>query len=165
MDISIEPISIDDKSVLTRLMELYMHDFSPYSDNDVNEHGLFGYAHIDDYWNEEGRFPYLIRAGGKIAGFALVRSCCEYSNPPNPHTIAEFFILRKYRRQGIGTLAAARVFDMHRGGWEVSQWAQNIPAQKFWQAAIEGYTGGVYTSFGSPEEGHVGFTFDNSRPE
>jgi predicted acetyltransferase len=162
MHILIEAIPVEQKSVLMRLMELYMYDFSAFSGDDVNEHGYYGYSHIDDYWNEEGRYPYLIRADGKIAGFALVRSCCEYNDLTNPHCIAEFFVLRKYRGLGVGRLSAIHVFDLHKGGWEVSQWAKNVPAQKFWRSVINGYTNGRFNSFGSIEEGYVGFTFDNS---
>lgn len=68
MDVTLQLMSVDDKSLLIRLMELYHYEFSIYSNDDINEHGYYGYGHIDDYWNEEGRFPYLIRADGKIAG-------------------------------------------------------------------------------------------------
>ncbi len=50
---------------------------------------------------------------------------------------------------------------MHKGGWEVSQWSKNIPAQKFWRAVIDEYTSSDFHVFGSLEEGHVGFTFYN----
>ena len=161
MEIKIEPILIEQKSVFMQLMELYMYDFSLYSNDDVNEYGYFGYSHIDDYWNEDGRFPYFIRVGGKVAGFVLVRSCCEYNELPNPHNIAEFFVMQKYRRLGIGKFVASQIFDMHKGGWEVSQWAENIPAQKFWKEVIDQYTKGRYETFGSFEEGQVGFIFTN----
>ena len=117
MEIKIEPILIEQKSVFMQLMELYMYDFSLYSNDDVNEYGYFGYSHIDDYWNEYGRFPHFIRVDGRIAGFVLVRSCCEYNELPNPHNIAEFFVLQKYRRLGIGKFVASQIFDMHKGGW------------------------------------------------
>jgi predicted acetyltransferase len=156
---------IDQKSVLIQLMELYNYDFSVYSDDDVNEHGYYGYSHIDDYWNEDGRFPYLVRANGKIAGFVLVRSCCEYNAMQNPHNIAEFFIMQKYRRLGIGKHSAMKVFNMHKGSWEVSQWSKNFPAQKFWKAVINEYTNGNYHTIGTLEEGHVGFIFNNSVPD
>ena len=93
MKISVEPVLIEQKSVLVQLMELYMYDFSLYSDDDINEYGYFGYSRIDDYWNEDGRYPYLIRVNEKIAGFVLVRSCCEYNELLNPHNIAELFIM------------------------------------------------------------------------
>lgn len=92
MKVSVQPMLVEQKSVLIQLMELYMCDFSLYSDDDINEYGYFGYSSIDDYWNEEGRYPYRIRVNEKIAGFVLVRSCCEYNELLNPHNIAEFFI-------------------------------------------------------------------------
>jgi Predicted acetyltransferase len=162
MDISIQPMLIEQKSLLIQLMELYMYDFSLYSNDNVNEYGYFGYSHIDDYWNEDGRFPYLIRVDRKISGFVLVRSCCEYNEMMlNPHNIAEFFVMQKYRRLGVGKFVAMRVFDMHRGAWEVTQWSNNIPAQNFWKAVISEYTNGNYKTFGSLEEDHIGFTFYN----
>ncbi|MBS5873652.1 MAG: GNAT family N-acetyltransferase [Clostridiales bacterium] len=161
MTVRIEPILLEQKSVLVQLMELFNYDFSIYSGDDLNEYGYYGYDHIDDYWNEEGRFPYFIRVDDKLAGFVLVRSCCEYNTMENPHNIAEFFVLQKYRRQGVGKQAAKMIFDLHRGGWEVTQWASNVPAQKFWRAVINEYTGGAFDAFGSLEEGHVGFTFYN----
>ena len=162
MNIYIEPILIEQKSVLVQLMELYNYDFSLYSDDDINEYGYFGYSHIDDYWNESGRFPYFIRVDNKLAGLVFVRNCCEYNKLSNPHTIAEFFIMQKYRRKGIGKTVATKVFDMHNGGWEVTQWAGNIPAQMFWKSVVDEYTKGEYSTFGSLEEGYVGFIFDNS---
>ncbi|WP_455717461.1 hypothetical protein [Anaerosporobacter sp.] len=41
MEIKIEPILIEQKSVLVQLMELYNYDFSLYSKDDVNEHVFF----------------------------------------------------------------------------------------------------------------------------
>ena len=161
MGVTIEPILLEQKSVLIQLIELYMYDFSLYSDADLNDYGYFGYSHIDDYWNEDGRFPYFIKADGKIAGLVFVRNGCEYSELKNPYSIAEFFVMQKYRRRGIGKQAAMKVFDMHQGGWEVSQWAKNLPAQKFWGAVIGEYTKGKFSVFGSLEEGHVGFRFYN----
>lgn len=162
MDIKIEPVLIEQKSVLVQMIELYKYDFSLYSDDDLNEHGYFGYAHIDDYWNENGRYPYFIRVGGKLAGLVFVRSCCEYNELSNPHNIAEFFIMQRYRGKGIGKHVAMKIFDMHKGGWEIAQWSKNVPAQKFWKSVVNEYTKGNFSVFGSLEEGHVGFTFDNS---
>ena len=161
MNITVEPILPEQKSVFIQLMELYNYDFSLYSGDDVNEYGYYGYNHIDDYWNEAGRFPYFIRVQGKLAGLVLVRSVCEYRQVPNPRCIAEFFVMQKYRRSGVGKAAAYMAFDKHPGNWEVSQWGNNLPAQAFWQATIADYTGGSYQAFGPAKDGHVGFTFTN----
>lgn len=91
MDICVEAILYEQKFVFIQMLELYQYDFSEFLDDDINEYGYFGYAHIDDYWNEEGRHPFFIRVNGKLAGLVLVRSCCEHNTLPNPHCIAEFF--------------------------------------------------------------------------
>jgi len=162
MNITIEPISIEQKSVFMQMMELYCYDFSEFSDDDINEYGYFGYPRIDDYWNEEGRYPFFIRVDDKLAGLVLVRSCCEHNHLSNPHNIAEFFVMKKYRRKGVGKAAATKIFDLFLGGWEVSQWQNNLPAQNFWKQTISEYTNGQYDTFIAAEKGEVGFTFDNS---
>lgn len=161
MNISIEPILYEQKSVFIQMMELYNYDFSEFSDDDINEYGYFGYPRIDDYWNEAGRYPFFIRVDGKLAGLVLVRSCCEYNNLPNPHNIAEFFVMKKYRKRGVGKAAAMRIFDMFPGGWEVSQWSRNVPAQNFWGKVIAEYTGGKFDAFVVEEKSVVGMTFCN----
>lgn len=143
------------------MMELYNYDFSEFSDDDINEYGYFGYEHIDDYWNEAGRYPFFIRVDGKLAGLVLVRSCSEYSSLSDAHNIAEFFVMKKYRHNGVGKVAAMKIFDMFRGGWEISQWANNLPAQNFWKKIINEYSNGKYETFSIEEEDVVGFTFYN----
>lgn len=162
MNINIEPILIEQKSVFVQMMELYSYDFSEFSDDDINEYGYFGYPRIDDYWNQEGRYPFFIRVDGKLAGLVLVRSCCEHNNLTNPHNIAEFFVMKKYRKQGVGKVTAMMIFDMFPGGWEISQWTKNLPAQKFWHKVVDGYTNGKYSTFTAVGKDEVGFMFDNS---
>ncbi len=162
MDIHVEPILYEQKSVFIQMLGLYLYDFSEFSNADINEYGYFGYKHIDDYWNEEGRYPFFIRVNGKLAGLVLVRSCCEHNHLPNPHNIAEFFVMKKYRQKGVGRMAATMIFDMFHGGWEVSQWINNVPAQNFWGKVIADYTDGKYHTFTAMEANSIGFTFDNS---
>ena len=162
MDINLEPILIEQKSVFAQMMELYSYDFSEFSDDDINEFGYYGYDYIDDYWIEEGRYPFFIRVDEKLAGFVLIRSCCEYNSLPHPHNIAEFFVMKKYRQKGIGRTVAIRIFDMFRGGWEISQQINNLPAQSFWGKVVAEYTNGDYNTFTEAGADKVGFTFDNS---
>ena len=91
----------------------------------------------------------------------MVRSCCEHNDLTNPHNIAEFFVMKKYRRKGVGKVAAMKVFDMFPGGWEISQWNNNLPAQKFWEEVVKDYTDGKYDKFIALEKEEVGFTFYN----
>ena len=115
MDITLHLMSVDEKALLIRMMELYNYEFSAFSNDDINEYGFYGYDHIDDYWNEKGRFPYLIRVDGKIAGFALICPHCDYREEADARCFGEFFVMLKYRRMGVGKQVATQLFDLHRG--------------------------------------------------
>jgi len=131
MPASVEVVeaAIEDKAVLSRLLELYQHDFTEFLDADVDAHGLYGYKYLDHYWTEPDRHPFLFQVDGRWAGFALVRS-----GPP--HDMAEFFVMRKYRRSGIGREAARAVFARFPGEWQVREERENRGATKFWRGAI-----------------------------
>jgi predicted acetyltransferase len=58
--------------------------------------------------------------------------------------VAEFFVMRKYRRQGVGTVVATRLFDSFRGRWEVRELKTNLAAIAFWRRVIGAYTNGNY---------------------
>lgn len=137
--IDIQLVSIEDKPVLRNLLELYSYDFSEYEASDVDEHGLYGYKYLDHYWTEDGRYPYFVRVDGKLAGFVLVRTISDTFR-----SISEFFVMKKYRRNGVGIHSAFKVFDMFAGEWEVAQIEENKPAQAFWRKVISEYTKGNY---------------------
>ena len=121
--------SLELKPVLRRLLELYIHDFSEFEPYDVDESGHFGYQYLDNYWTERERRPFLFRVDGHWAGFALVRTGA-------PNDMAEFFVMRRYRRGGIGLEAARAVFERVPGAWQVRQIAANSGATEFWRRAI-----------------------------
>jgi hypothetical protein len=58
--------------------------------------------------------------------------------------LAELFVLRRYRKAGIGRAAVQIVLDKHLGRWEVGQRRENEPAREFWRSVIAGYTRGNY---------------------
>jgi predicted acetyltransferase len=119
----------DDQPVVRRLLELYLHDFSLFTGADVDRDGRFGYPYLDAYWRDSDRKPFLFRVDGRWAGFALVRTGV-------PHDMAEFFIMRKYRRGGVGSAAARDLFARFPGAWQVRQMRANVDATSFWRRAI-----------------------------
>ncbi|MEK4511980.1 GNAT family N-acetyltransferase [Paenibacillus anaericanus] len=137
--ITIQSVEYHQKSTLRNLIELYKYDFTEYYPEDVNENGLYEYKYFDHYWTETGRHPYFIRVEGILAGFALVREI-ETTDNSTIYSIAEFFVMKKYRHQGIGQYVAAELFNKFNGVWKVAQIETNKPAQKFWRKTIEGYT-------------------------
>jgi len=139
MKIELEIVREADKSVLRNLLELCSHDYSEFNQADVDAHGLYNYSYLDHYWTEPDRYAFFIKAGDKLAGFVMVRTLED-----GTHSIAEFFVLRKYRHQGVGKVVAWRIFDRFPGPWSVEQEPGNLPAQRFWNKIIGEYTSGCY---------------------
>lgn len=54
------------------------------------------------------------------------------------------FIVRKYRRRGIGRNVAHRIFDMYPGTWGVTQAPGNLTSRAFWERIVSEYTNAVY---------------------
>ncbi len=59
--------------------------------------------------------------------------------------MAELFVMRRYRRKGVGRAAAFAAFDRFEGAWEIRQRTENVAATAFWRRAIDRYTNGKYT--------------------
>ena len=137
MKIEIIPVREEEKLILSHLIELYEYDFSEFEGTDVNALGLYGYSYLDYYWTEKNRFPYFIRVDGVLAGFVMVCGHCYVSKEPSTLSLAEFFVLRKYRRCGVGRKAAIDVFRMHPGRWELCVHPQNPGSHKFWGKIIK----------------------------
>jgi predicted acetyltransferase len=140
-------------------MQFYMYDFSEYTGTDVGPDGFFGgYPFLEEYWKEESnKFPYIIKKDEKYIGFVFVRILDE--GGMKYFSIAEFFIMRKYRRKGFGALVAEQVFNLHRGRWEVYQMEANRSAQVFWRKVILEYTKGQFKE--KTENGRIIQSFIN----
>ncbi|OWA35585.1 hypothetical protein B9G55_13250 [Saccharibacillus sp. O16] len=175
-----QPADQEHQTALRQLTELYKYDFTEYDPEDVNEEGRYEYRDLDAYWNKPGHYPFLLRADGQLAGFALIRrflpgqslslipfpvegeagasgedADCNATDasriavPTYPpvssgsdseaeygHEIVEFFVMKKYRRVGLGRLAAQQLFRRFSGVWKLGIMEENEPALAFWRRAI-----------------------------
>jgi predicted acetyltransferase len=152
-----------ERHLLRRLMELYLYDFSEFDDSDVDEHGIYGYGDLDYFWFEPTHAAFLLTVDDKLAGFVLVDNDVMVAG--SERAITEFFVMRKYRRQGVGTQVAVEVFDRFPARWEVAVLGDNTPAQSFWRRVITQYTGGDFQEIVLDNETWTGpvFFFDNRR--
>jgi predicted acetyltransferase len=150
-----------DRPVLARLLELYQYDMSEVWPQDLNIHGEYGFA-VDRYLRNPLLRAYLFLVDGRYAGFGLVDP--DVSLPGNQHWMGQFFVMKRYRRLGVGRLGARHMFERHRGRWEVGQMPLNFAAQDFWRRVIAEYTGGNYVEHELHDERWDGFLqcFDNS---
>jgi predicted acetyltransferase len=72
------------------------------------------------------------------------------------HSVAEFFVLRKYRRIGVGSRAAKILFERWPGSWEVAVARYNKPALSFWRKAIRASIEGTVEEYAGDFERQVG---------
>jgi predicted acetyltransferase len=142
--VSLDPAGPGDVPILRRLMQLYLYEIGSTDGWDIGPDGLYGSAErIERFWTEPGRHAFLVRVDGVLAGFALVRDEAWVAGA-GTREVSEFFVLRRYRRRGVGEHVARRLFDRFPGRWEVVQLASNVEAQAFWRAVIGRYTGGAF---------------------
>jgi len=134
MNIDVRRAGAADRLVVRHMMELYQHDFSELDGTDLDEHGQYGYYDLDCFWINAAYAAYVIQVDGKWAGFALTND--EVHVPGNTHGIVEFFIVRKYRRQGVGAHAARAILQRVPARWEIRVIAENDGARRFWQTLL-----------------------------
>jgi predicted acetyltransferase len=143
MDVQVTPATAADEPVLRNLGELYAYDFSAIVRAELGPEGR--YEH--DFFSAcdgERRIAYLLRVDGALAGFAIVARGSRLREDAGVWDMAEFFVVRRWRRQGVGARAAASLFARHPGRWEVRERAGNEAAREFWRAAIGSCTGGRF---------------------
>ena len=133
MEIMLERVQSEKKDTLFRLLQYSLFEESLTDLNDMNDEALFDYPWFDAYFIEEEREAYFIRQCGtnQLLGFAMIRR-----HEDGHHSIAEFLVIPKYRRQGVGTLAARACFALHDGLWEVKPAYGSESALQFWRRAV-----------------------------
>ncbi len=144
MNVQLSAVTPDDRARLTALFELYVYDFSDTLGLDVGDDGRFRLPSLDPYFDDPRCHAFLLRVDDRLAGFALVQQRSRLDGDESVCDVAQFFVLRRYRRHGVGERAARFIFDRFRGRWEVRQEAKNHAATAFWRRAIARYTGGRF---------------------
>ena len=145
-----------DAGVLSNLLELYIHDLSEIFPVESGADGRFGYEKLPLYWSDpERRFPFLIHCGTRVTGFALVTRGSPVSDDPDVFDVAEFFVLRRHRRSGIGRRAAFRLWDRLAGSWIVRVSEANRSGGPFWASVIAEYTSGAVVETTRPGTPHA----------
>src|SRR5580658_4029516 len=142
-NVAVIPAGPEQQPILANLLELYAHDFSEFSNIEIGPDGRFGYNRLPLYWSDAERHPFLVRRDGRLAGMVLVKRGSEASGDATVWDMAEFFVLRGYRRRRIGTQAAYQVWKQFPGRWEVRVMESNLLALSFWGNAISSFTGEV----------------------
>ena len=159
MDITLREAALEDREILSHLLEKYDYEFSQYDLRDLSPLGLYGYDWLDAYWTDGSRHAFFLRADGVLAGFAMVNAHSESGSGDREHCMAEFCVLYKYRRRGAGRFLAHALFRRFPGKWELKLHPKNLASAAFWPAVVREAAGAFETRENVP-----GADYDDGTP-
>src|SRR5262245_13910648 len=155
--------SAADREWLTNVYPFYVHDLSEFDEHyyTLNDRGLWEPDHLPSWLQDDTDHPLIIRQSETRVGFALVNQAPSAGLMPGfRFRLAEFCIMKRYRRSGIGLRAAHALFDRFRGRWQLSRLARNEPAIAFWHRVL-GDQAGLQENLGP--SGEIVYAFDTDR--
>ena len=124
-------------TLIRNLYQFYAYESSDWEQEDVEVDGRFYIhdEHLERYWQEPQWSANLILVDGFIAGFLLI----ERSELPGIDALelADLFVLKKYRRLGIGRALATQVLTSGEGNWLVRFYGQDETAAAFWRTVLD----------------------------
>lgn len=143
MEVELQRVPFEEKGQLFEMMQKYIAEFSAFEPVERDENGVYPYEPFDSYWQESERYPFFIIADGQRAGLVLVNRNHYITLYHPSRSIAEFFVLPKYRRSGVGTAAARMLTESMGGWWQLMMHPENFPSHIFWQRTFD-YAGTRY---------------------
>lgn len=130
MNNHIKPASIDDKHTIHDLFQPYFDELTGFPDDEPeykDEDGIYRYPYLDNYWQEDSRYPYLLYCDDRIAGFALVRHTGEHWE------MAEVYVDPEFRRRSVAYDCSAELFKRHPGQWRIGFNRHNAASRALWE--------------------------------
>ena len=123
VDVTLREAAIEDREQVRELLADYLFEFDGRTE---------AYPYLDAYWQEPERIPFLIEAGGDVAGLCLIRV------RDDGWDVAEFTIVPERRRGGVGRAAIEAVARRARAAGATHLSAKVHPANRralpFWLA-------------------------------
>lgn len=144
------PVDRTNRAVLENLGQLYRHDLSEALRLLPNPDGTFNNRRLDLFLAEADptHRAWLITVAGHLAGFVMTNGTDHGAT-----SIADFFVVRAYRRSGVGREAARQVVAMFPGPWRIGFQAYNPGAREFWSSIAAEVDGGWQTYDDPPVHG------------
>lgn len=119
-----------DLPIVKNLVPYYIYDMSEFMAWPTKPDGRHdGCDGIEAYWSDPDKHAFILRAGREPAGFVLV---LEGNHGPSiDYSFTDFFVLRKFRRHGVGRRIAYQLFKRFPGCWQIEFLTDNKPAALF----------------------------------
>ena len=140
VNVYLSKVNENEKDILYRLLEYSLFEESLNDGNEMNNEAIFEYKYFENYFTDNDRDAFFIKEKGtnKLLGFVMINTYVQKYD--NGHSIAEFMVIPKYRKNKIGKKIAFECFDMYKGNWEVSPSFGSESAYLFWKNVIDEYT-------------------------
>ncbi|GAA0778803.1 GNAT family N-acetyltransferase [Clostridium subterminale] len=136
-EVKLEPVDIESRAKLENLVSIYLHDLSEFADDlKINEDGKFEYDGLEMYFKSEDLTSYFITYQGEVAGFILFNTG-KYAPRDIDYVVHELFLLKGFRKKGIGNAAIRILLDTYKGKYRIEQISSNKPAVNFWTKFYE----------------------------
>ncbi len=147
MKIELIPATKEEIPVLRKLMQFYLYDIAALDHWDIRQDGEYGNPErIESFWVDGQYERFIIQVEGILAGFVLTSHKFTDDNI-RINLVSEFFVLRRYRRTGVGRKIATRLFEEVGETWEISVMRSNTPAQEFWARIVSDHIGRSFREF------------------
>jgi predicted acetyltransferase len=141
MTLEIRKALPEDFPALQQMLELYQYEMSNIWLQDADTEAKYGY-NLERHKQDERFHAHVALTNSQYAGFALVAPAVVTRN--EGAWMEQFFVLKRYRREGLGRALALHALQCHPGPWEVGQITANTIAQAFWCEVIGTHTRGDY---------------------
>lgn len=159
-DWQLEEITEEKKTIIENLLQYYFYELSVYFPRNIQEDGKYRkYTYLETYFKDSSRKAYFIKVKNQYAGFVFVNEYTVVAKENETKAIAEFFVLKQYRGEKLGTQVALNLFK-GEDNWEVKVLNKNKEAMNFWKNVItENYTQVKVTSLQDTEEDWTVYNF------
>jgi len=127
----------------------YLDDLSPlntgvFSATSLGEIGYSPQDQLSRWFGDSSVNPLVIMRLTEPVGFAMVAHGAAPGRPAVDYRMAEFFVLRTFRRRGVGRSAVELILNRFAGKWEITEYLRNPVAVAFWRRVVAAYTQGRY---------------------
>jgi len=133
LPVRLQRIDDSNRPLLERLLQFYGHDLSEFEEQEPDGEGLFCDGGRIDAYSDADADVHVITIKGKPAGFVATKSVKDKPDG----SVLDLFVLRCYRRLGIGSLALETALQDRPGTWSAQFSAENRPALKFWRSFLQ----------------------------
>lgn len=134
--LEIIPATMNDYPTLQNMSQFYVYECSKECDFTLSKNGLYEPTDYKFFIESSDHEANIIKVRNEIAGFVLI----EKTLANNATRIAQFFILSKFQRQGIGRKVVHQLLKNTPGKWSLAVLTENTRALSFWRKVISDFT-------------------------